>query len=114
MNTKSKLLLLFLAVFCISNSNLLQAQEQSPLEGRWDMVIEQNGKELPSWLEIEHSAACKRLIGRFVYAFGSARPNSRSKETIPSFSIPPQWEPGDSDMEFEGTLVGKELQGTMK
>ena len=116
MNTKSKLLLLFLAVFCISNSNLLQAQEQSPLEGRWDMVIEQNGKELPSWLEIEHSGT-KRLIGRFVYAFGSARPIAEVKKTGDnsfSFSIPPQWEPGDSDMEFEGKLVGKELQGTMK
>ncbi len=116
MNTKSKLLLLFLGAFSFLNTNFIQAQQQSPLEGRWDMVIEQNGKELPSWLEIEHSGF-KRLIGRFVYAFGSARPIAEVKKIGDdsfSFSIPPQWEPGDSDMEFEGKLVGTELQGTMK
>jgi Domain of Unknown Function (DUF1080) len=90
------------------------AQEGSPLEGRWDVTIQKDGKELPSWLEIEHSGA-HTLVGRFCYAFGSARPVS--KVTVAdgkfSFAIPPQWEPGTRDMEFEGALVGTTLKGTM-
>ncbi|HRG10666.1 MAG TPA: DUF1080 domain-containing protein, partial [Cyclobacteriaceae bacterium] len=48
-------------------------QAQNKLEGRWNLLIEKDGQQLPSWLEIEHSGT-KTLVGRFVYAFGSARP----------------------------------------
>jgi hypothetical protein len=41
--------------------------------GRWDIVIQKDGKELPSWLEVRHSGR-ETLVGRFVYEFGSARP----------------------------------------
>lgn len=90
------------------------SQKASPLEGRWDLVIEKDGKQLPSWLEIRHSGH-KTFVGRFVYAFGSARPVAEVKiaEYRFSFSIPPQWEEGDRSMDFEGELVGDQLKGTM-
>lgn len=84
------------------------------LEGRWNMVIQKDGNELPSWLEIEHSGT-RTLVGRFVYAFGSARPIAEVKVADGkfSFSIPPQWEPGNRNMDFEGELVEGKLKGTM-
>ncbi|GIL23469.1 MAG: large multifunctional protein- glycosyl hydrolase [Bacteroidota bacterium] len=89
-------------------------QAQNKLEGRWNLVIEKDGQQLPSWLEIEHSGT-KTLVGRFVYAFGSARPISVVNVTNEkfNFSIPPQWEPGDRNMDFEGELTGETLKGTM-
>lgn len=89
-------------------------QAQHKLEGRWNLLIEKDGTQLPSWLEIEHSGH-KTLVGRFVYAFGSARPvavvNVVNEKF--NFSIPPQWEPGDRNMDFEGELTGETLKGTM-
>lgn len=85
------------------------------LEGRWDMTIEQNGKQLPSWLEIEHSGN-HWLVGRFVYAGGSARPISviNFSGNKFSFSIPPQWEETKRFLDFEGELVGNDqLKGTL-
>jgi hypothetical protein len=50
-----------------------------------------------------------------VYAFGSARPISEVKVANGkfSFSIPPQWEQGDRNMDFEGELDGEKLKGIM-
>lgn len=92
----------------------LFAQQSTPLEGRWDLVVEKDGKQLPSWLEVRHSGN-HTLVGRFCYAFGSARPISevKFKDGNFSFAIPPQWEPGDKNMEFSGTLSGETLKGTM-
>ncbi|HCZ34453.1 MAG TPA: DUF1080 domain-containing protein [Cytophagales bacterium] len=89
-------------------------QAQNKLEGRWNLLIEKDGQQLPSWLEIEHSGT-KTLVGRFVYAFGSARPIAVVNVTNEkfNFSIPPQWEPGDRNMDFEGELVGENLKGSM-
>lgn len=107
-------------VACLTLLNLLfatafiQAQEQNPLEGRWDLVIQKDGQELPSWLEIEHSGRAT-LVGRFVYAFGSARPIAvvNVVDGKFNFSIPPQWEPGTRNMDFEGQLMGEKITGTM-
>jgi hypothetical protein len=92
------------------------AQEVKPgsLEGRWDMVITKSGKELPSWLEVRHSGN-HTLVGRFVYAGGSARPVSevKFKDGKFSFTIPPQWEPETTNLEFEGAITGENLKGTM-
>ncbi|WP_158973505.1 DUF1080 domain-containing protein [Cellulophaga sp. L1A9] len=90
------------------------AQDKSPFIGRWDMIIQQEGKALPSWLEITKSGR-STLVGRFVYAFGSARPIAEVnvKNDVFSFAIPRQWEPGDKDMKFEGALTGTTLSGTM-
>jgi hypothetical protein len=90
------------------------AQVQTPLEAKWDIVIEKDGAQLPSWLEVRHSGN-HTLVGRFCYAFGSARPISevKLKDGNFSFAIPPQWEPGDKNMEFNGTLTGETIKGTM-
>ncbi|MBX2915051.1 MAG: DUF1080 domain-containing protein [Cyclobacteriaceae bacterium] len=92
----------------------ITTQAQNKLEGRWNLLIEKDGQQLPSWLEIEHSGT-KTLVGRFVYAFGSARPIAVVNVTNEkfNFSIPPQWEPGDRNMDFEGELVGENLKGSM-
>lgn len=113
MNNRSKLYLLALMIL-LAIPSLAFSQQINPIEGRWDMVISQDGKELPSWLEIRHSGT-RTLVGRFVYAMGSARPISEIKmdgEKF-TFSIPPQWEEGDSNMEFTGELQGDVLKGTM-
>lgn len=105
--------LIFVSIY-IFFSGFINAQEANPLEGRWDMVIHQEGRELPSWLEIRHSGN-RTLVGRFVYAFGSARPIAEVilKDGKFHFSIPPQWEQGDSYMKFEGQLDGQQLTGNM-
>ncbi|SRR5258706_189546 len=116
MNTKSKKLFLKLS-FSLGIFSALAGyaqDEKSSLEGRWDLVVNKSGKELPSWLEIRHSGN-HTLVGRFCYAFGSARPIAEVKSYNGkfSFSIPPQYEQGNSNMEFEGTLKGDSLKGTM-
>ncbi|HLT51232.1 MAG TPA: DUF1080 domain-containing protein [Arenibacter sp.] len=113
MNNRSKLCLVALCLL-LAIPTMAYSQQINPIEGRWDMVISQDGKELPSWLEIRHSGT-HTLVGRFVYAMGSARPISEIKvdgEKF-TFSIPPQWEEGDRDMEFTGELNGNALKGTM-
>lgn len=112
MNTTKKTI--FTLLFIMLTTSVMIAQEGHPLEGKWNLTINQEGEKLPSWLEIRHSGS-SRLIGRFTYAFGSARPIAEVKKygDIFSFEIPPQWEPGASDMEFEGKLVGNKLEGTM-
>jgi hypothetical protein len=93
-----------------NNSNY----DNSILEGRWDLTIAKDGKQLPSWLEVQHSGT-RTLIGRFVYAFGSAIPIAEVKMTGNhfSFSIPVQWEPGNTNMEFEGDVTAGMLIGSM-
>jgi hypothetical protein len=56
------------------------------------------------------------LVGQFVGAGGSARPISRvnfSGGKI-SFSLPPQWEQENNDIEVEGSLQDGTLSGTIK
>ena len=88
--------------------------DPSPIEGRWDITVDMNGKNFPSWLEVNHSGT-HTLIGEFVSTGGSARPISEvnfSNGKI-SFSIPPQWESGDGNLIFEATLEGDNLSGTI-
>jgi hypothetical protein len=82
--------------------------------GRWDITIEKEGKSLPSWLEVQKSGT-HTLIGRSVYAFGSARPITEVKVSDGkySFSIPPQWETANRNMDFELEVSGDKLKGTM-
>jgi|TARA_R110000744_G_scaffold100475_2_gene193808 hypothetical protein len=113
MNDKFKMCVVAFS-FILAFTTLSFAQQINPLEGRWDMVISQEGEELPSWLEIRHSGS-RTLVGRFVYAMGSARPISevKMKDGKFSFAIPPQWEDGNTYMEFEGSMDGDVLKGTM-
>jgi len=103
----------FIIGFAITLSTAF-AQISTPLEGKWDLVVEKDGQQMPSWLEVRHSGN-HTLVGRFCYAFGSARPISevKLKDGNFSFAIPPQWEPGDKNMEFNGTLTGETIKGTM-
>ena len=105
-----------LLVSAFTTRSFAQAMVDTKLEGRWDITIQKDGKELPSWLEVMHSGR-STLFGRFVYAFGSARPVSHVKPMGNNkyfFSIPIQWEPGTSDMEFDITLVDStHMTGTM-
>jgi hypothetical protein len=82
--------------------------------GRWDLTIEKDGKAIPSWLEVQKSGT-HTLIGRFCYAFGSARPVSEVKDQMGkyAFSIPPQWEDGKSNMDFQFEVSGNQISGTM-
>ncbi|MCW5516590.1 DUF1080 domain-containing protein [Muriicola sp. Z0-33] len=113
---KTKFILYSVITFMILSLSpaIIFGQDENPLEGRWNLSISQEGKELPSWLEIRHSGT-NTLVGRFVYAFGSARPIAEVKlqDGKFSFEIPPQWEPGKTNMKFEGALSGEKLMGTM-
>ncbi|MGI9544875.1 MAG: 3-keto-disaccharide hydrolase [Cyclobacteriaceae bacterium] len=111
----TKIFLAWLSLFLFATTISTYGQDQNPIQGRWDLVIAQNGKELPSWLEIYKSGS-RTLVGRFVYASGSARPIAEVKvnEGKFSFSIPPQWEEGDLNMEFEGRVKSEGLEGTMR
>lgn len=88
--------------------------ENKAIQGRWDMTIYVDGKQIPSWLEVMHSGST-RLIGQYVGGGGSARPISKVnfKDGKISFTIPPQWEKEDNDLNFEATLIGDSLSGTM-
>ncbi|MCL6265930.1 3-keto-disaccharide hydrolase [Flagellimonas myxillae] len=100
-------IVLFITSFAFS-------QQANPLEGRWDLEVEFNGKTVPSWLEVRKSGVAT-LIGRYVSYNGSARPISEIQVTDDgfSFSIPRQWEPEGQDMKIEGKLSGNSLSGTM-
>lgn len=112
-NAKLTFIVLALGLFVFVNHSY--SQESSPLEGRWNLKIAKDGEQLSSWLEIEHSGS-HTLVGRFCYAFGSARPIAevKVKDGKFTFAIPVQWEPGEGDMVFEGQLAGEQLKGTMK
>lgn len=87
---------------------------ENPLEGRWDLTIDVDGKPSPSWLEITHSGT-RAFVGRFVGIVGSARPISeiRIQDNKFSFAVPPQWESGDGEFIIEGELNGQDLKGTI-
>lgn len=105
-----------LSVIFFMWSNISTCQEEKPdIKGRWDIVMMVDGKEQPSWLEVSKSGF-ETLIGRFVYAFGSARPISEIKMTDDgkyTFSIPRQWEPEGQDMTFSFWPDGDGIKGTM-
>ncbi len=94
--------------------NPFEKNDASPIEGRWDITVDIDGKKSPSWLEVRHSGL-HTLTGQFVGTGGSARPISKVNfiDGKLSFSIPPQWEPEDNDLVVEGTLEGENLTGTM-
>ena len=110
------LLLAVFAAFSASAQNYISSgQSKDPdVIGRWDLTMEKDGKSIPSWLEVQKSGT-HTLIGRFTYAFGSARPISEVKPNGGkfSFSIPPQWEAGNRNMDFEFEVSGDKIKGTM-
>lgn len=109
------ILFLFFRVV-VSRAHCIAPDLSAPesIEGRWDIVIQMPGKNLPSWLEVRHSGF-QTLVGQFVGSVGSARPVSRIEFSAGQmrFSIPPQWEQEKSDLVFEGRLQNGKLIGTM-
>jgi Domain of Unknown Function (DUF1080) len=104
-----------LVAFTRKADNVFSEMPDPPsIEGRWDITVFADGKEMPSWLEVTHSGT-RTLVGRFVGVTGSARPISKVNFSNGkmSFSIPPQWEPEDKDLTVEGTIEGDRLSGTM-
>ena len=89
-----------------------QEKPASP-EGRWDITVYDGEQQYPSWLEVYHSGH-KRLVGHYVGITGSARPVSiiHWDAGVMRFSIPPQWEREDNDLQFEARLSGDSLVGT--
>ena len=90
------------------------AVDGGTLVGRWDITVNENGVQKPSWLEVEISGF-KTLVGRFVSTGGSARPISKINFDNGrfSFAIPPQWESGDRDLTLEGTLAASGISGNI-
>jgi hypothetical protein len=110
---RANFLLILFPLFLFSS---LQAQhEPPPLEGRWDLTIDWSGKSVPAWLEVRHSGL-HTLVGRVMLVGGSARPISKINFTNGkfSFSIPPQWDDSDADIQIEGALDHDNLTGTLR
>jgi hypothetical protein len=115
-----RMLLVFLIMLLFSAINnkvaagVFKPVADTSLEGRWDLTVIMDGKEVPSWLEVRHSGS-HRLFGYFVGGGGSARPISSIKYAggKMNFTIPPQWEKEDNDFVFEATLQDGKLSGTM-
>jgi hypothetical protein len=88
--------------------------DSTKLDGRWDLTINIDGTQKPSWLDVRHSGH-KTTVGYFVGVSGSARPISKINVDGKnfSFSIPPQWEEGEGDLVMNGTFEPKRVSGTV-
>jgi len=109
---KFRSIIVIISLFVASLANAHEIAAPS-IEGRWDLTYTKNGKELPSWLEVMHSGI-RTWVGHFVGESGSARPISQVFVDGAKFhfSIPPQWDRENKDLQVEGTLEGEKLTGT--
>jgi len=103
-------------IFSLALAGLtVEAQrDTTALFGRWDLTVHAPGRDFPCWLEVCRSGS-RFMVGRFVGAGGSSRPISRInlENGKMRFSIPPQWENEDRNLEVEGSLQGDSLVGTL-
>jgi Domain of Unknown Function (DUF1080) len=104
--------LLFTFYFASGNTIRNNRYFESPLEGRYDLILYNSGKSYPAWLEVHHSGT-RTLVGQYVGQGGSARPISKINffNGIVSFSIPPQWDTASNDLIFEAHFQGDSLIG---
>ena len=104
-----------IAATCVATSLAAQELAPPPVVGTWDLTLTApDGRALPSWLEV-HASGRGVLVGRFVGVVGSVRPISRltyANDTL-RFSLPPQWEAGDADVQFAGAVAGDGLSGAI-
>ncbi len=109
-----KLLLVTLFVLPTSLIKASGGNETYPIEGRWDLTVNIDGRMAPSWLEVRHTGI-NGYNGRFVWEGGSARPISKVefKDGKVSFHIPAQWERTDKELIFNGVLADGKLSGTI-
>jgi hypothetical protein len=103
----------FCAFFTYDHGYGQSAKED--LVGRWNLIVQMDDKEVPSWLEVKLSGY-NTLVGYFVGDEGSARPISVIHFDNGSFSfeIPPQWEQTEEYLKLEGQLKGKEISGSIR
>src|SRR5690242_4814487 len=87
-------------------------KQELPILGRWDIIVQSPDGQYPSWLEVRRSGY-RTLVGSFVGQFGSARPISHVEfdNGRLRFSIPPQWEQRQDDLQFVGEVEGDGLRG---
>lgn len=92
----------------------VDTEEAKGLIGRWDLTVDKDGKDAPSWLEVKLSGR-DVLVGAFVSDAGSSRPISyiTLQNGKFSFQIPPQWEGGGGLFTIEGELTGDGIRGTV-
>ncbi|MBS1602898.1 MAG: DUF1080 domain-containing protein [Bacteroidetes bacterium] len=88
--------------------------DTTALLGRWDITVHAPGRDFPSWLEVCKSGS-RYIVGRFVGGGGSSRPISRVdlENGKMRFSIPPQWDSEDRNLDVEGSIRGDSLVGSM-
>ncbi len=101
-------------VFATAAARAACAQANAPILGRWDLTVQTATGSAPSWVEVILSGN-KTLVGRFVGSGGSSRPISRvdfASGTM-HFAIPAQWERDAADMQFDATISGDALDGTI-
>jgi Domain of Unknown Function (DUF1080) len=83
-----------------------------PFVGRWDLTLKAPDREYPSWLEIRQDDG--QLTARMVSRWGHARslPKIQLLKGTLTFISPKEEEGRETDMIFEGRLVGNTLSGT--
>jgi hypothetical protein len=103
-------------VLALSTIAPIVAQQPQPpaVVGRWDVTVLGPTGRFPSWFEVNWSGN-RTLVGRYVGRVGSSRPVAKYEfaNNVLRFTVPPQWETGDNDVRFEGTLEGDRLSGWM-
>ena len=106
---------LFLIAFFTPAESFSQNIPGSEVSGSWNITVETEEGERPSWLYIKTSGI-NTLVGKFVGMDGSARPVSKINYSEDngtySFTIPPQWIQTDDDMHMEFTHSDGELNGS--
>ncbi|MCC5905808.1 MAG: DUF1080 domain-containing protein [Balneolaceae bacterium] len=90
-------------------------QPRAQIVGSWNITTSQDHGSAPSWLEIKRSGR-SALVGSFVGSSGSARPVSKivynESDNNFHFTIPPQWEGVEDDLEFRFTLEDDQILGS--
>src|SRR5690606_25747311 len=89
-------------------------KESEGLIGRWDITVDKEGKEVPSWREVKLSGF-NTVVGGLVSDSVSSQPISQINvnELTLSFEIPPQWEGSDGLFTIQGELIGEEIKRTI-
>ncbi|HEY8462330.1 MAG TPA: DUF1080 domain-containing protein [Blastocatellia bacterium] len=112
MRRKTPGLLCLCLIFLFARASSGEAQQASPILGRWDLTVQGTDAPYASWLEVTDVEG--KLQGRFVGRFGSARPIKQIEfnDGKLKFSLPPQYERMKVDLVFEGNLAGEKLEGS--